>query len=322
MKTLNYSYRLLASAVLVIFMSILASCSDDSSGPQNGGSVEGSITFTDNGASLTDSTQWPSSPDTSRAFPGRLKVAFVPLDRATRAPRIGPVAAVPGLGAFGGIPFGALQNGVFSFNSGQARDANNNLIGSLPADLYGVYVAYVNPFLDGQAAQQFVAPAVVVEVTNGGVITGVTGTVRVDSARKLMIEGRDNGVFSGTITSTTPAANWPAVPAGSAAAYPQGTEFIAVNGSRIGAPPGPPAIFRPLSPPVSGSSATTFSLTIPKGTYRRVTINKFRRDSASPGGFATLSTLATYVNSTNNQDSTFTLSRTARNVIWNASIAP
>jgi hypothetical protein len=205
--------------VALMFVTVLsvAGCSDDkNTGPQEKNVIEGTITFTYNGQPLTNAAQWPNTMDTSAAFPGRIKIAFVPLDPATLRPRVGPVSAIPRLGNAPGIEFSALQNGVYTFTSEIGRDGNGAVIASLPKDIYGVYPTYVNPFYTGQAAQQFLPGEKVADLRNSTRAT-VTTQVEIKVAETLMQSGRaGTATLSGTVTSTTGTANWPAAPVGPA----------------------------------------------------------------------------------------------------------
>ncbi len=281
--------------------------------------ITGTVSFSYNGASLTDATKWPQSSDTASQFPGTMKVAFVPLDPTTRAPRQGPVAAIPGLGAVAGIPFSALRNGVYEFSSTNARDNNNNLVSSLPKDIYGVYVTYVNPFFTGQASQQFLNSGVVADLRSTSSVS-ITDRVEMRVAETLMQSGRaGSATLSGTVTATGDVANWPAAPVGPPTTWAQGAEFIAILGFRDGTPPGVPGMFLVLPRPTSGNS-TTFATTMPLGTYRNITIARYRVDSAAPGGFRTIATLAQFSNPQTQQNA-MTMDAGNRQAVWNVNIA-
>lgn len=299
----------------------IAGCSDaDNAGPQEKLVIEGTVTFTYNGQPITNAANWPNTMDTSAAFPGRMKLAFVPLDPATLQPRVGPVSAIPGLGNAPGIPFSALQNGVYTFTSEIGRDGNGTVIASLPKDIYGVYPTYVNPFYTGQASQQFLTGGKVADLRNATRAT-ITDQVEVKVAEALMQSGRaGTATLSGTVTSTTGTANWPNAPVGPPQTWASGTEFIAIMGSRVGAPPGPPAIFIILGRPASGNSVT-YVRNLPLGTYADVKIYRFRVNPSAPGGFETLSVLAEYRHPVTQQNS-MTMDNANRQGVWNATIAP
>ncbi len=298
----------------------VAGCSEDNTGPQERVVIEGSVTFTYNGQPITDASKWPNTMDTSAAFPGRMKIAFVPLDPATRQPRQGPVSAIPGLGNVPGIEFSALQNGVYTFTSEIGRDANGAILASLPKDIYGVYPTYVNPFYTGQASQQFLNNGIVADLRNQTRAT-ITDQVEIRVAEALMQSGRSGtATLSGTVTSSTGTANWPAAPVGPPNAWAQGSEFLAIMGNRVGAPPGPPAIFIILDKPASGNS-TTFVRNLPLGTYTDVKIYRFRVNSAVPGGFETVSVLAEFRHPVTQQNS-MTMDNNNRQGVWNVTIAP
>lgn len=308
----------LALVVLAVVAINLAGCSNNS-GPaaSEDNVISGTITFTYNGAPLTDASKWPQSTNTNDPFPGRMKIAFVPLDPTTRAPRSGPVAAIPGLGDVAGIPFSALRNGVYEFSSTNARDVNNNLIGSLPKDIYGVYVAYVNPFFTGQAAQQFLNTGVVADLRSAASLR-VTDAVEMRVAENLMQAGRaGTATLSGTVTATGNIANWPVAPAGPPPTWANGTEFIALFGLRDGAQG--PGFFQILGRPASGNSVT-YALNIPLGTYRNVIIARYRVNSAVPGGFETVGTLAEFRNPQHGRNE-MTMDAGNRQAVWNVSIA-
>ncbi|MFN3344024.1 MAG: hypothetical protein ACK4XY_05735 [Chloroherpetonaceae bacterium] len=299
----------------------IAGCSEDSNtGPQERVVIEGSVTFTYNGQPVTDAANWPNTMDTSAAFPGRMKIAFVPLDPATRQPRQGPVSGIPGLGNTPGISFSELQNGRYTFTSEIGRDGNGTVIASLPKDIYGVYPTYVNPFYTGQASQQFLTAGVVADLRNQTRAT-VQDQVEIKVAEALMQSGRaGTATLSGTVTSTTGTANWPNAPVGPPQAWANGSEFLAIMGERQGAPPGPPAIFIILDKPASGNSVT-YARNLPLGTYQNVKIYRFRVNSAVPGGFETVSVLAEFRHPVTQQNS-MTMDNTNRQGVWNATIAP
>jgi hypothetical protein len=309
--------------VALMFVTVLsvAGCSDDkNTGPQEKNVIEGTITFTYNGQPLTNAAQWPNTMDTSAAFPGRIKIAFVPLDPATLQPRVGPVSGIPGLGNAPGIEFSALQNGVYTFTSEIGRDGNGAVIASLPKDIYGVYPTYVNPFYTGQASQQFLTGGKVADLRNSTRAT-VSDQVEVKVAEALMQSGRaGTATLSGTVTSTTGTTNWPDAPVGPPQSWANGTEFLAIMGEREGAPPGPPAIFIILGKPASGNSVT-YARNLPLGTYRNVKIYRFRVNTNVPGGFEILATLAEFRHPVTQQNS-MTMDNTNRQGVWNATIAP
>ncbi|MCS7211953.1 MAG: hypothetical protein NZ844_10045, partial [Chloroherpetonaceae bacterium] len=102
MNSRYFSKRLIQHLAVVFFAIValnLAGCSSGS-GPATSEEnvITGTVTFTYNGAPLTDASKWPQSTNINDPFPGRIKIAFVPLDPTTRAPRSGPIAAIPGLG--------------------------------------------------------------------------------------------------------------------------------------------------------------------------------------------------------------------------------
>ncbi|MFQ3597948.1 MAG: hypothetical protein SNJ55_09425 [Chloroherpetonaceae bacterium] len=298
----------------------VAGCSEDNTAPQERVVIEGSVTFTYNGQPITDAAKWPNTMDTSAAFPGRMKIAFVPLNPSTLQPRVGPVSAIPGLGNVPGIEFSALQNGVYTFSSEVGRDGNGNVVASLPKDIYGVYPTYVNPFYTGQAAQQFLNNGIVADLRNQTRAT-ITDQVEMSVTEALMQSGRaGTATLSGTVTSSTGTANWPPAPVGPPQAWAQGSEFIAIMGNREGAPPGPPAIFIVLNKPASGN-ATTFVRNLPLGTYTNVKIYRFKVNSSAPGGFETLSVLAEFRHPVTQQNS-MTMDQTNRQGVWNPTIAP
>jgi hypothetical protein len=309
--------------VALMFVTVLsvAGCSDDkNTGPQEKNVIEGTITFTYNGQPLTNAAQWPNTMDTSAAFPGRIKIAFVPLDPATLQPRVGPVSGIPGLGNAPGIEFSALQNGVYTFTSEIGRDGNGAVIASLPKDIYGVYPTYVNPFYTGQASQQFLTGGKVADLRNNTRAT-VSDQVEVKVAKALMQSGREGtATLSGTVTSTTGTTNWPDAPVGQPQSWANGTEFLAIMGEREGALPGPPAIFIILGKPASGNSVT-YARNLPLGTYRNVKIYRFRVNTNVPGGFEILATLAEFRHPVTQQNS-MTMDNANRQGVWNATIAP
>lgn len=308
------------SLAFVTALSIAGCSNDENTAPQENTVIEGAITFTYNGQPITDATKWPNSSDTSVAFPGRMKVAFVPLDPATLQPRQGPVSAIPGLGNVPGIEFSALQNGVYTFTSEIGRDGNGTIVASLPKDIYGVYPTYVNPFYTGQASQQFLNTGKVADLRNTTRAT-VTDQVEMNVAEALMQSGRTGtATLSGTVTSSSGTANWPAAPVGPPQAWAQGSEFIAIMGSRVGAPPGPPAIFIILGKPASGNSVS-FVQNLPLGTYTDVKVYRFRVSATAPGGFETVAVLAEFRHPVTQQNS-MTMDNSNRQAVWNTTIAP
>jgi len=320
MNTKSFFMRSLFVAFVALSAMYFSACGNNSSPvtPEQN-VITGTISFSYNGASLTDATKWPQNSDTASQFPGTMKVAFVPLDPTTLAPRQGPVAAIPGLGAVAGIPFSALRNGVYEFSSINARDNNNNPVSSLPRDIYGVYVTYVNPFFTGQASQQFLNSGVVADLRSASSVS-ITDRVEMRVAETLMQSGRaGSATLSGTVTATGNVANWPAAPVGPPTAWAQGAEFIAILGFRDGTPPGVPGMFLVLPRPASGNS-TTFATTMPLGTYRNITIARYKVDSAAPGGFRTIATLAQFSNPQTQQNA-MTMDAGNRQAVWNVSIA-
>ncbi|MGQ9805595.1 MAG: hypothetical protein ACUVRP_05895 [Chlorobiales bacterium] len=308
------------SLAFVIALSVASCSNDENTAPQENAVIEGSVTFTYNGQPITDASKWPNSSDTSAAFPGKMKIAFVPLDPATLQPRQGPISAIPGLGNVPGIEFSALQNGTYTFTSEIARDGNGTVVASLPKDIYGVYPTYVNPFYTGQASQQFLNAGKVADLRNTTRAT-VTDQAEVKVAEALMQAGRaGTATLSGTVTSTTGTANWPAAPVGPPQAWAQGTEFIAMMGNREGAPPGRPAIFIILGKPASGNSVT-YTQNLPLGTYTDVKIYRFKVNSDVPGGFETLSVLAEFRHPVTQQNR-MTMDNSNRQGVWNTTIAP
>lgn len=308
------------SLAFVTALSVVGCSNDENTAPQENAVIEGSITFTYNGQPITDAANWPNSMDTSVPFPGKMKVAFVPLDPATLQPRLGPISGIPGLGNTPGIQFSELRNGIYTFTSEISRDANGSVIASLPKDVYGVYPTYVNPFFTGQAAQQFLNSGKVADLRNAMRVT-VTDQVEVKVAETLMQAGRTGtATLSGTVTSSTGTANWPAAPVGPPQAWAQGSEFIAIMGDREGAPPGPPAIFIILGKPASGNSVT-YTRNLPLGTYTNIKIYRFRVNSAAPGGFETVAVLAEFRHPVTQQNR-MTMDNTNRQGVWDATIAP
>jgi hypothetical protein len=300
----------------------VAGCSDNANvASEEKAVIEGAVTFTYNDQPIADAAKWPTSTDTSAAFPGRIKVAFVPLDPATLQPRVGPVSGLPGLGNSPGIQFSELNNGVYSFSSEQARDGNGNLV-TLPKDIYGVYPTYVNAFYEGQAAQQFIinGQAAVADLRNQNRAT-VACNATINLAETLMQAGRSGtATLSGTVTATNGIANWPVAPVGPPQAWAAGTEYIAVFGTKVGAPPGPPGIFIILGKPASGNSVS-FVKNLPLGTYTGVKIQRYKVNPAAPGGFETLATLAEFRHPITNENS-MTMDNANRQGVWNVSIAP
>lgn len=308
------------SLAFVTALSVVGCSNDENTAPQENAVIEGSITFTYNGQPITDAANWPNSMDTSVPFPGKMKVAFVPLDPATLQPRVGPISGIPGLGNTPGIQFSELRNGIYTFTSEISRDANGTVIASLPKDVYGVYPTYVNPFFTGQASQQFLNSGKVADLRNAMRVT-VTDQVEVKVAETLMQAGRTGtATLSGTVTSSTGTANWPAAPVGPPQAWAQGSEFIAMMGDREGAPPGPPAIFIILGKPASGNSVT-YTRNLPLGTYTNIKIYRFRVNSAAPGGFETVAVLAEFRHPVTQQNR-MTMDNTNRQGVWDATIAP
>lgn len=308
------------SLAFVTALSVVGCSNDENTAPQENAVIEGSITFTYNGQPITDEANWPNSMDTSVPFPGKMKVAFVPLDPATLQPRVGPISGIPGLGNTPGIQFSELRNGIYTFTSEISRDANGTVIASLPKDVYGVYPTYVNPFFTGQASQQFLNSGKVADLRNAMRVT-VTDQVEVKVAETLMQAGRTGtATLSGTVTSSTGTANWPAAPVGPPQAWAQGSEFIAMMGDREGAPPGPPAIFIILGKPASGNSVT-YTRNLPLGTYTNIKIYRFRVNSAAPGGFETVAVLAEFRHPVTQQNR-MTMDNTNRQGVWDATIAP
>lgn len=308
------------SLAFVTALSVAGCSNDENTAPQENAVIEGSVTFTYNGQPITDAAKWPNSSDTSVAFPGRMKVAFVPLDPATLQPRQGPVSAIPGLGNVPGIEFSALQNGTYAFTSEIGRDGNGTIVASLPKDIYGVYPTYVNPFYTGQASQQFLNTGKVADLRNTTRAT-VTDQVEMNVAEALMQSGRaGTATLSGTVTSSSGTANWPAAPVGPPQAWAQGSEFIAIMGSRAGAPPGPPAIFITLGKPASGSSVS-FVRNLPLGTYTDVKVYRFRVSATAPGGFETVAVLAEFRHPVTQQNS-MTMDNSNRQGVWNTTITP
>ncbi len=320
---MNKSFlRGIFTALAFVTALAITGCSDESNTGSNQESrvIEGSITFTYNGQPLTDASKWPNSMDTSAAFPGRIKVAFVPLDPATRQPRVGPISAIPGLGNVPGIQFSQLQNGVYTFTSEIGRDGNGTLIASLPKDIYGVYPTYVNPFFTGQASQQFLNSGVVADLREQTRVR-ITDQVEVKVAEALMQSGRSGtATLSGTVTSSTGTNNWPPAPVGPPTAWANGTEFLAIMGSREVAPPGPPAIFIILDRPASGNSIT-YTRNLPLGTYYDVKLYRFRVNSNMPGGFEMVSVMAQFSHPVTGQNR-MTMDNTNRQGVWNVTIAP
>lgn len=318
---MNKSYlRGIVVALAWVSALAIAGCSENNTAPQERVVIEGTVTFTYNGQPITDASKWPNTMDTSAPFPGRIKIAFVPLDPATRQPRQGPVSGIPGLGNVPGIEFSALQNGVYTFTSEIGRDANGTVLASLPKDIYGVYPTYVNPFYTGQASQQFLSSGKIADLRDQTRAT-VSDQVEIKVAEALMESGRSGtATLSGTVTSSTGTANWPEAPAGPPQAWPQGAEFLAIMGHREGAPPGPPAIFIVLGKPASGNS-TTFVRNLPLGTYTNIKIYRFKVNSAAPGGFEILSVLAEFRHPITQQNS-MTMDNTNRQGVWNVTIAP
>ncbi len=297
-----------------------AGCSDNNTGPQEKNVIEGTITFTYNGQPITDAARWPNTMDTSAPFPGRIKIAFVPLNPATLQPRVGPVSGIPGLGNAPGIEFSELRNGVYTFTSEIGHDANGTVVASLPKDIYGVYPTYVNPFYTGQTSQQFLTAGKVADLRNSTRVT-ITDQVEIKVAEALMQSGRaGTATLSGTVTSSTGTTNWPDAPVGPPQAWANGTEFLAIMGERVGAPPGPPAIFIILPKPTSGNSVT-YARNLPLGTYRNVKIYRFRVNTSVPGGFETLATLAEFRHPVTQQNE-MTMDNTNRQGVWNVTIAP
>lgn len=308
------------SLAFVTALSVVGCSNDENTAPQENAVIEGSITFTYNGQPITDAANWPNSMDTSVPFPGKMKVAFVPLDPATLQPRLGPISGIPGLGNTPGIQFSELRNGIYTFTSEISRDANGTVIASLPKDVYGVYPTYVNPFFTGQASQQFLNNGKVADLRNAMRVT-VTDQVEVTVAENLMQAGRTGtATLSGTVTSSTGTDNWPAAPVGPPQAWAQGSEFIAMMGDREGAPPGPPAIFIILGKPASGNSVT-YTRNLPLGTYTNIKIYRFRVNSAAPGGFETVAVLAEFRHPVTQQNR-MTMDNTNRQGVWDATIAP
>lgn len=301
----------------------VAGCSDqasDGTSPQENVAIEGAITFTYNGAPLTDASKWPNTMDTSAQFPGRIKIAFVPLDPTTLQPRLGPVSGIPGLGNAPGIPFSALQNGVYNFTSEVGRDGNGTLVASLPRDIYGVYPTYVNPFYTGQASQQFLNSGKVADLRNQTRVR-ITDQAEIRIAEALMEAGRQGmATLSGTVTSSTGTTNWPNAPVGPPQSWAAGTEFLAIMGYREGAPPGVPAIFILLDKPASGNS-TTYTRNLPLGTYYDVKLYRFRVNPSAPGGFETLATLAEFRHP-QTQQNRMTMDNANRQGVWSPTIAP
>lgn len=311
-------WRHLALILIALATLNFVGCSNNS-GPaaSEDNVITGTITFNYNGAPLTDASKWPQSTNTNDPFPGRIKIAFVPLDPTTRAPRSGPIAAIPGLGDVAGIPFSALRNGVYEFSSTNARDVNNNLVASLPKDIYGVYVTYVNPFFTGQASQQFLNTGVVADLRTTNNIR-VTDAVEMRVAETLMQSGRaGTATLSGTVTATGNINNWPPAPVGPPQNWANGTEFIALFGLRDGAQG--PGFFQVLGRPASGNSVT-YALNIPMGTYRNVVIARYRVNSAVPGGFETVATLAEFRNPQHGRNE-MTMDAGNRQAVWNVTIS-
>jgi len=303
----------LAAALLNVF-----GCSSNS-GPaaSEENVITGTVTFTYNGAPLTDPAKWPNSTNTNDPFPGSMKIAFVPLDPTTRAPRQGPIAAIPGLGAVAGIPFSRLNNGVLQFSSTEARDVNNNIVASLPKDIYGVYVTYVNPFFTGQASQQFLNSGVVADLRSTSSVR-VTDAAEMRVAETLMQAGRaGTATLSGTITANGNINNWPAAPVGPPTAWANGTEFIALFGMRDGAMG--PGFFQVIGKPASGNTAT-YAMNIPMGTYRNIVLARYRVNSAAPGGFETVATLAGFRHPQHGRNE-MTMDAGNRQAVWNITIS-
>ncbi|MCS7013869.1 MAG: hypothetical protein RMI34_02880 [Chloroherpetonaceae bacterium] len=321
MNSRYFSKRLIQHLAVVFFAIValnLAGCSSGS-GPATSEEnvITGTVTFTYNGAPLTDASKWPQSTNINDPFPGRIKIAFVPLDPTTRAPRSGPIAAIPGLGDIPGIPFSALRNGVYEFSSATARDANNNIIGSLPKDIYGVYVTYVNPFFTGQASQQFLNTGVVADLRSTSSVR-ITDAVEMRVAETLMQSGRTGtATLSGTVTATGNLNNWPPAPVGPPTAWTAGTEFIALFGLRDGAQG--PGFFQVLGRPASGNSVT-YAINIPMGTYRNVVIARYRVNPAAPGGFETVATLAEFRHPQHGRNE-MTMDAGNRQAVWNVTIS-
>ncbi len=319
-KNMNF----IQSILIVTAILIWAGCGSNVPSNTESNVISGTVTFNYNGTPISDASKWPNTTDTSRLVTGRIKIAFVPIDPVSLQARVNPTAAIPGLGEIGGIEFSALRNGRLEFSSAQSRDGSNNIVGSLPKDIYGVFVTYVNPFFTGQSAQQFLntpanTPSAIADLRSNSSVT-VTDVVEMKVIETLMIAGRaGTASLSGTVTASTNAANWPAAPVGPPNAWAQGAEFIAILGFRDGTPPGVPGVFLVLPKPATGN-ATTFATNIPLGTYRNITIARYKVDSSAPGGFRTLTTLAQFSNP-QTQQNVMTMDAGNRQAVWNVSIA-
>jgi hypothetical protein len=313
--------RLIQHLTLIAFAAALLNvfgCSNNS-GPaaSEENVITGTVTFKYNGAPLTDPAKWPNSTNTNDPFPGSMKIAFVPLDPTTRAPRQGPIAAIPGLGAVAGIPFSRLNNGVLQFSSTEARDVNNNTVASLPKDIYGVYVTYINPFFTGQASQQFLNSGVVADLRSTPSVR-ITDAIEMRVAETLMQSGRaGTATLSGTITANGNINNWPAAPVGPPTAWANGTEFIALFGLRDGAMG--PGFFQVIGKPASGNTAT-YAMNIPLGTYRNIVLARYRVNPAAPGGFETVATLAEFRHPQHGRNE-MTMDSGNRQAVWNITIS-
>lgn len=278
----SFFSRNLLYAVMISAAVLVNGCKSDS-GPgetATNAEVRGTLTFSytskTNPFPAGDSTNYPSDTSRSAAFPGRIKIAFNPAN-ASGTPTAGPVIAIPGLGDAPGIAYSATANGVYNYST------TTTAVPKLENGTYRVGVAYVNPYLTGQAAQQELAFGVA-NVSGSTVTVNVNADMKVAYDSMLAARNRVNssGIISGSVTASNPD-KWPI----GTGAPTDTNSYLAITAFTTSPPSGGPLLFKVIPKPTSGSTAT-FSDTRAFGTFPIVTIQIYKGMSAVGAPLATL----------------------------------